>query len=288
MATKKSNNSKLPPAHNFKLSESVKKELKAAIDPCIEQGKASVKAETDIRRKLDHGTPETHAALTSLYGFGQRFLKLTEKERSAWIAMQVHVVKGEEKAVPYYTPAKENCFIALTKIAFPNCEEGTRSRYATILFAASNAAVSPQDFPEWLVGPHKRGEQETGTGVKGAYEAYKKVRAPNSNEGSGDKPDWAKIAKAVLRDSAAVERPSGLEVAPRYKGGFCLALCHIREDDPSMSFKFVHVDETFVEAALLIAADNAGKRVGDEAAETPAPIISLHNPAPETAAEEMA
>jgi hypothetical protein len=282
----KSNNSK---KQQYELPKTTRERLETALSVCIEHGKASVAAEAAIRGELDHGAPQTHVALASLYGFGHEILRLTEKERTSWFSLQEYERKdGKKLKVPYHKPAKENCFIALTKLAFPRCEDGTRSRYATILFAAHKADVPPEDFPRWLEEPHKRGEKATATGVKGAYEAYKKVRSPNIGEGGGDEPDWPKITKAALKDSTAVERPIGLAPVTTYNDGFCLALCHMQEGDPSMSLKFVNVDKALLQKVLLFAAAEVVWQTKDEPAETPAPIIPLHHPAPETAAEEMA
>jgi len=289
MATNKTTKSKDTKNQKYALPQDTKAVLDAAIAPCIVHGRASVAAEAARRYDLDHGAPQTHTALNSLYGFGHELLKRSDKERASWISSLDYELKDGTKAkVPYHKPAKENCFIAITKPAFPRCEDGTRSRYATILFAALKADVSVEGFVTWLAGPHSRDTDEVGTGVKGAYEAHKKVRSPIARKHGDGEPEWPEIAKAALKGSAAVERPSTEAPVTTYKGGFCVALCHIQEGDPSMSLKFMSLDKALVEKILLLAAAEAVRQPKGEAAEPPVPIIPLHHPEPETAAEEMA
>jgi hypothetical protein len=291
MAVRKPNKSGNSGKQKYELPQAITERLKAGLTECIEHGRASVGAEATIRGELDHGAPQTHVALASLYGFGHEVLKLAEKERTSWFSSQEYERKdGKKLKVPYHKPAKENCFIALTKLAFPRCEDGTRSRYATILFGALATEIPVERFPQWLASVHNVGTPNESTGVKGAYLAHKKTRPPPKDDKGDVEPDWSQVSKVALRRSVAIEWPRSLHVEATFKGGFFVLVGHRDEDGSTASICTVDADEAFVAEALIRAAagteeDKQGKRAS---VNEQAQVVSVRHHEAEADEEQVA
>lgn len=146
------------------------------------------------------GADKLHVVLGEIFNFGEELRDRPLVDGTS--QMETFVT---ERSGLWNKPARENPYIALTRLTFSNeISDASLSQYASVLRHAHNRHVEPSQFAIWL---------SEGEGIKGRYaEAIQSLGGARQSVKSKAKARRIEIAKGALRlvlSSKLIEVPEG-------------------------------------------------------------------------------